>query len=244
MARPAVAREAAPGRIGGRRVGEDRRSGVLQNPFPQRLERFVVAARRTEPRVVVAQRDEASARPAQVFGAEVVVREPDFAERLPQFVERIEQPLSRFRAQRLVEAPPCGQVLEHQRRALRRSRGVLPEKLPGQRPVLREAVRVDPPQLRGRALHRVQRRGREGQKQQPPFAAPGDFGLGETRRAHQAGQSVGTGRGAGVGERPEREVGRQQRPGEGLQGRCHGYSVLTLMDPMLSMATSSSAEAL
>ena len=51
-------------------------------------------------------------------------------------------------------------------------------------------------------------------------------------------------RDAGVGERPEREVGRQQRPGEGLQGRCHGYSVLTLMDPMLSMATSSSAEAL
>ena len=49
-----------------------------------------------------------------------------------------------------------------------------------------------------------------------------------------------------IGQLSEGEVGRQQRPGESLDCRCHGgrYSVLTLIEPMLSMAMSCSAEVL
>ena len=68
--------------------------------------------------------------------------------------------------------------------------------------------------------------------------------LGEARRAHQARHAVGFRNGAGVGKHRQRQVGRQQCPGEMLQGHYHLYSVLTLMEPMLSMATSWAAEAL
>ena len=39
-------------------------------------------------------------------------------------------------------------------------------------------------------------------------------------------------------------LGNERRTGEVLDGRCHGYSVLTLMEPMLSMVTSWAADAL
>ena len=86
----------------------------------------------------------------------------------------------------------------------------------------------------------------------PTLKLVGDYyaivslGLGEARRAHQLRQSLRAGDGPGIGQLSEGEVGRQQRPGESLDCRCHGgrYSVLTLIEPMLSMAMSCSAEVL
>ena len=66
----------------------------------------------------------------------------------------------------------------------------------------------------------------------------------QCRRSRTPRLAVAVGDGAGVGERRQRQVGRQQRTGEVLDGRCHGYSVLTLMEPMLSMVTSWAADAL
>lgn len=65
VAYPAVAVEAGQGGIGGRRIGECFSAGREPDPLEQRLECRIVAARRSEPGVVVAQRDEAGAGPAR-----------------------------------------------------------------------------------------------------------------------------------------------------------------------------------
>ena len=195
-------------------------------------------------RVVVAQRHEPPARPAQVPGPEVVVREVQLPQGRFEGVERREQPLRGFRVERFGERFARGKVLERQVETAFAACRVRPPQFVPQDAVFREMVGVEASELRRRALHGGQRSGRERHREQPLPAAPRDLGLGEARRAHQPRQSVRPGRRTGVGERFEREVGRQQRPGEELQRRCHGYSVFTLMEPMLSMVISSSAEAL
>ena len=109
---------------------------------------------------------------------------------------------------------------------------------------LRQVFGVHAPQDRSRAFDAGQCCRRQGHGGEPPLAAPFDFGFGEPRGAYHARHAVAVGDGAGVGERRQRQVGRQQRTGEVLDGRCHGYSVLTLMEPMLSMVTSWAADAL
>lgn len=116
VAHPAVAVEAGQGGIGGRRIGECFSAGRVPDPLEQRLECRIVAARRPEPGVVVAQRDEAGAGPAQVLGPQVVVREAQLAESVAKFAERFGQPFGRYGEQRLVESAPLGQPLEDERR--------------------------------------------------------------------------------------------------------------------------------
>ena len=194
--------------------------------------------------VVVTQRDKPSVYPAQVVGPEVVVRKVQFPQGRLQGVERREQPVGRLRMQRFGNRFACGQVLEYQVETPFTAGRVGPPQFAPQDTVLREPFGVEASELRCRALDRGQRDGRKRHREQPLPAAPGDLGFGETCRAHQPRQAVHAGCGPGVGERLERKVGRQQCPGEDLQRRCHGYSVFTLMDPMLSMVISSSAEAL
>lgn len=115
-----------------------------------------------------------------------------------------------------------------------------------QNAVLRQGRTVDFAQGRRRAFDLLHRCRFERQREQPAAALPFDFGFGETGRAAQTGHAVVAEYGAGVGEGREREVGRQQCLHEEVEGRCHDddYSVLMLMEPMLSMASSSAAEAL
>ena len=81
-------------------------------------------------------------------------------------------------------------------------------------------------------------------EEQPVCSMPRNFGLGEAGGPHQAGHAVGAGCGTGLRKGGQRQVGRLQGLPEDSERRGHGYSVLTLMEPMLSMATSWSAEAL
>ena len=137
-----------------------------------------------------------------------------------------------------------GQVLQYQIRVPFRARRVVPAHFARQYAAFGQVAGVEFAQRRDRAFDPGHGRRVEGHGDEPPLAPPFDFSLGETRRAHQARHAVGFRNGAGVGKHRQRQVGRQQRTGEVLDGRCHGYSVLTLMEPMLSMATSWAAEAL
>lgn len=159
-------------------------------------------------------------------------------------VEPFEQPSGGFCQQRFGETAARGQVLEHQVAGLRMFLGVHPEELAPQEAVFGEPLRVEASGLRCRPLDGGQRRGRERQRKQPPPAAPGDFGFGEARRAHQLRNAARFRHGTGVGERCEGDFGRLERLYEGVEGGCHSHSVFTLMEPMLSIVISCSAEAL
>ena len=175
---------------------------------------------------------------------EVVVREAQFAQGGLECVESCEQPLGGFRQQRFGETAACGQVLEHQIAGLRMLLGVHPKELAPEDAVFGQPLRVEASRLRCGPFDGGQRRGGQRQREQPLPAAPDDFGFGEACRAHQLRNAARFRRGTGVGERRERDVGRLERLYEGVQGRCHGHSVFTLMDPMLSIVMSCSAEAL
>ena len=146
--------------------------------------------------------------------------------------------------QRFGELPSGGQVLQYQIRVPFRARRVVPAHFARQYAAFGQVAGVEFAQRRDRAFDPGHGRRVEGHGDEPPLAPPFDFSLGETRRAHQARHAVGFRNGAGVGKHRQRQVGRQQCPGEMLQGHYHLYSVLTLMEPMLSMATSWAAEAL
>ena len=144
----------------------------------------------------------------------------------------------------LRRTPPGGQVLQYQVCVPFRARRVVPAHLARQYAAFGQVAGVEFAQCRDRAFDPGHGRRVQGHGDEPPLAMPFDFRLGEARRAHHARHAVGFRNGAGVGERRQRQVGRQQCPGEMLQGHYHLYSVLTLMEPMLSMATSWAAEAL
>ena len=135
-------------------------------------------------------------------------------------------------------------MLQYQIRVPFRARRVVPAHFARQYAAFGQVAGVEFAQRRDRAFDPGHGRRVEGHGDEPPLAPPFDFSLGETRRAHQARHAVGFRNGAGVGKHRQRQVGRQQCPGEMLQGHYHLYSVLTLMEPMLSMATSWAAEAL
>ena len=227
------------GRLAGR--------GCLGDPVPECGECLPVTRaelRRADAGIVIAYRDEPSPVPAEIRFLEVVVCEFQLPERRLQCVERREQRRLVLGEQRFGELPPRRQVLQHQVCVPFRARGVVPAHFARQYAAFRQVAGVEFAQRRDRAFDPRHGRRVEGHGDEPPLAPPFDFRLGETRRAHQARYAVGFRNGAGVGERRQRQVGRQQCPGEMLQGHYHLYSVLTLMEPMLSMATSWAAEAL
>ena len=110
VARPAVARQAAVRGVDGLRVADAHRVGRPADLFAQAFEGRAVS-RRAEMRVVVAQRHEPPARPAQVSGPEVVVREVQLPQGRFEGVERREQPLRGFRVECFGERFARGKVL-------------------------------------------------------------------------------------------------------------------------------------
>lgn len=247
-----VARPAVPGQLPHRIV--DRFDvvyrlsghGRLGDPAFQGLERLRIGPavfRRAHAGVVITDRYDSSPVPAEVAFPEVVVREFQLPQRFAQRVERREQDRFVLREQRLGELP-ARKLLQDESRAPLVAQRVGPAHFLRQDAELRQVFGVHAPQDRSRAFDAGQCCGRQGHGCEPPLAAPFDFGFGEPRGAYHARHAVAVGDGAGVGERRQRQVGRQQRTGEVLDGRCHGYSVLTLMEPMLSMVTSWAADAL
>lgn len=241
-----VARKARYGGVAGRRVVELQPDVVARfDAAAQRLEgRGIRLARRVERGVVPAQRHEAARRPAQIRRLEVVVAQMQLVEGALECIEGREQRLSLLREQRLLEGTPCGQRLHHEVRAPRCPGGILPAQLARQDAVFARPRRVEPPQPRDGAFDAGQGCRGQRHREQPLPVPPHDLGLGEARAPLQARQPRGVGCRTRRGEASQARVGRLQRPQKGLYGRVHRYSVLTLTDPMLSMATSSAAEAL
>ena len=228
-------------------VGRLAGHGCLGDPVPEDVECLPVSRaglRCSDSGIVIAYRDEPSPVPAEVRFLEVVVREFQLPERRLQGVERREQRRFVLGKQRFGELPSGGQVLQYQIRVPFRARRVVPAHFARQYAAFGQVAGVEFAQRRDRAFDPGHGRRVEGHGDEPPLAMPFDFRLGEARRAHQARHAVGFRNGAGVGKHRQRQVGRQQCPGEMLQGHYHLYSVLTLMEPMLSMATSWAAEAL
>ena len=170
--------------------------------------------------------------------------EIQLAERFLEFAECREQPIGGEFPERLPEGDSVGQVLDQQVAAPLLACGVGPAHLARQDAAGREPVAVEAPDARDGSFDREDGRRRQRQRKQPAVSLPLNFGIGEAGRAHEFRKPVRTDDGPGIGQFVEGEVGRQQRPGKSLDRRSHGYSVFTLMEPMLSMAMSCSAEAL
>lgn len=144
------------------------------------------------------------------------------AQLLLQAVEPFEQPSGRFAAQRLFEGDARREILQHQIAAALHPCGIHPVQFVGQNAVGGQPVGIQTADLRGGSFDGGNGRRREGQRQQPAVAVPLDFGLGEAGCPHQLRQSVPAGDDTCIRKPGEGQVGRQQRPGKGLDRRCHG----------------------
>lgn len=146
--------------------------------------------------------------------------------------------------QRFGELPPRRQVLQHQVCVPFRARGVVPAHFARQYAAFRQVAGVEFAQRRDRAFDPGHGRRVEGHGDEPPLARHSTSASAKRVVRTRRGMPLGSVTGRASASRRQRQVGRQQCPGEMLQGHYHLYSVLTLMEPMLSMATSWAAEAL